>query len=131
MIEDRKITGVLEQLRRVEPSADFAARSKAAILAAPRPQKHGWGLYGLKHSLSEGVGFVLSVGLVSIIAALFISVPKTFGPVVGNRLPGAETAALVNDVDAAVKDIDIHIQEAQLFSTAAEKANSALKEISK
>ncbi len=128
MMEDKKIIGILESLRLIEPSADYAARSRNAILASPRLVRTPlW--TGLKRYFSEGARFAVSVGLASAIIALFIgSVPKALDPVIGNNLPGAETVALLREADAAVKDIDVHLKEAQLFSTVAEKSGSALKE---
>jgi len=134
MMEEREISGILSKLSEIEPSADYALRSRGAILAAPRlPRRYfglgHFGLAGIKRYIGEGVGFAISIGLASItIVLLLINVPKALSPMIGNRLPGSDTAALVNDVDAAVKDIDIHLQEAQLFDTAAQKAGSALKE---
>jgi len=129
MMEEREISGILSKLSEIEPSADYALRSRGAILAAPRLPRRYFGLAGIKRYIGEGVGFAVSIGLASItIVLLLINVPKALSPMIGNRLPGSDTAALVNDVDAAVKDIDIHLQEAQLFDTAAQKAGSALKE---
>jgi hypothetical protein len=134
MMNESEILEILSKLGEIKPSADYALRSRNTILSTPRPPasasfpRRAWGLYSLRHFVTEEIGFVLSVGLVSIIAALFLSVPKVFSPIIGNRMPGVDTATLVNDVDAAVKDIDIHLQEAQLFDAAAKNAGSALKE---
>jgi len=131
-MNEQAIIEKLGKLRGINPSADFAERSKNIILSTQRlsTPKRAFAFYNLKHLLTEGVGSALSVGLVSIIAVfLLTNAPKALNPIIGsNIIPGADTTALVNDANAAVKDIDIHMQETQLFDTAAQKAGLALKE---
>jgi hypothetical protein len=130
MMEDYKLTNILESLREIEPSAGFVARSRSAILSTPRRRSYIWSLAGLKHSAREGLGFALSVGMVSAVIALILSsAPRALDSVVGDRLPSAETRALVNDADAAVKDIDIHLEEIHSFDAAAKKTGAVLKEV--
>lgn len=129
MKEDREIMGMFSHLREIRPSDDYAARSRSVILATPRIEKRASWVGRVRYYLSESFGFALSVGLTSLIIALFISnAPQLLSPIIGDHMPGADTASMMTDASAAVKDIDVHLKEAQLFDTAASKTGTALKE---
>lgn len=130
MIQEDKLIEQLNNLKGIRPSDEFSRKLKGVVLSTPRAQKHAWSISGLKLSVKEGLGFALSVGVVAVLIVVFIDVtPKTLNPIIGSNTPGANSISMLNDANAAVNDIDIHMAEVNTFDAAAEQSGTALSSI--
>ncbi|MCL4405371.1 MAG: hypothetical protein M1361_02395 [Patescibacteria group bacterium] len=128
--EDKLITQ-LNNLRRINPSEDFASKLRIELLSTPRTErKHFWKLTGFRLSIKESLGFAASVAVVAALILAFIDLtPQTASPLIGTNIPGAESTNMLNAANAAVSDINIHLDEVNSFSAAAKQTSKALSDI--
>jgi|GEM_PF-4889196 hypothetical protein len=130
MIQEEKLIEQLNNLKSISPSDAFASRLKGVILSTQKPQRNVFGINRLSISLKESLGFTLSVGLVAILVALFLGItPQTVSPIIGSATPGADSVSMLNQANAAVSDIDIHLAEVDTFDAAAQQTSNALTNI--
>lgn len=120
----------LNNLRKITPSEDFARKLKGIVLSTPRPQRQVWSIASLRPSVREGFSFAVSVGLVAVLIVLFVDVnPHTTSEIVGTANPGANSVSMLNEANAAVADINIHLAEVSTFDAAAQQTSDALSNI--
>lgn len=132
MIQEDKLIEQLNGLRGINPSDEFARKLKGIVLSTPRPQRHIFGInINLSLPIKESIGFAFSAGLVAVVIMLLLGVtPQAVSPILGKSTPGADSVSMLNQANAAVNDIDIHLAEVDTFDAAAQKTSNALSNIS-
>lgn len=120
----------LKSLRAIEPSSEYALRSKMAIFSYPRKiavglEAAGTGL--VVQSFNLGLSMLLTVAALVIVLGGAATILKS---VLINNLPGADTGSLVSEADNIIKDIDIKLNEAEYYALAAKETSVALNEAS-
>lgn len=129
MMQEEKIIEQLRNLKEVNPSRDFVARSKGILMSTPRKTSL-WTISRFNVTMKESVGFALSVGLVAVFIIVMLDItPQTINPITGVNTPSSDNNALLNQANAAVNDINIHMQEVDTFNDAAQQSSEALNEI--
>ncbi len=132
MMDENKLIERLRNLRGLAPSAYFAAKSKGLILSTRRPERStAWSIRNIRLSIKESFGFAVSVSLVAVLIALLWGyIPGAFGPTVTKSSSLANSINLVNDANAAVNDINVHLSEINTFNAAAQQSGVALSDLS-
>ncbi len=124
MNEDR-IIKLISGLKTLSPNAEFAAKSRNIILSSPRKAGGGFALTP-KTVLTRIFDMSLSLALMS---ALVIAVLSGVGLIFGRSAsqPQALNNSITNEANAAIKDINVHLNNVQYFSQEATKTNAVLK----
>ncbi|OGY60922.1 MAG: hypothetical protein A3F99_01685 [Candidatus Colwellbacteria bacterium RIFCSPLOWO2_12_FULL_43_11] len=120
----------LRSLKAIEPSNDYAMRSKMAILNYPRKVAVGLEIAGqgvVVQSFNLGLSMLLTAAVLIIILGGTATILRS---VLINNLPGADTGSLVSEADNITKDIDIKLNEAEYYALAAKETSVALREAS-
>lgn len=120
----------LRSLKAIEPSSDYAMRSKMAILNYPRKMAVGLEVAGqgrVVQSFNLGLSIVLTAAALVIILGGTATILRS---VLINNLPGADTGGLISEAANITNDIDIKLNEAEYYALAAKETSVALREAS-
>src|SRR3989344_8759728 len=120
----------LRSLKAIEPSNDYAMRSKMAILNYPRKMAVGLEIAGqgvVVQSFNFGLSMILTAVTLIIILGGATTVLRSL---LINSLPGVDTSGLISEAANVNKDIDIKLSEAEYYAVAAKETSVALREAS-
>ena len=117
--QDQHIANILKSLQAIEPSGDFAARSRAIVLATNQPVSgfKQW-TSGFVEHLKLGV-FLTAMGL------LFLVIIGGFSMQVRDNLNDRKILS-----EAKKIQFQIHIDEVEYFAQSAKEVSVALEKIS-
>lgn len=111
----------LRQLKRIEPDADFLARSKKIILnTSPRPKY----LFQLRHATSQ---FFKVSGALGLMALMLLAVSGRLMPAPASLIASLNSKQLMRE--SARYDFNIQLAEAQYHQEVNKQINLALNEI--
>lgn len=131
MIQEDKLIEQLESLKRIGPSDNFARKLRGVILSTPRPQRHVWNISNFRLPAKESFGFALSIGFVAVLVVLVLNFTSQVAtnPIVATNTTKTASVSMLNEANAAVDDINIHLAEVSTFDAATEQTSNALSSI--
>lgn len=132
MIQEDKLIAQLNNLKQISPSDAFSKKLKGVLLSTPHriEKKQFFSIAKFRLSIRESLGFAASVGVVAALIIILLGLtPQTAGPIVGTTSPSIESANMLNAANAAVNDINIHLDEVNSFNAAASQSGKALSDI--
>lgn len=122
-IPESAVVENVSTLRSVRPSDRFTSESRAILLAHPRTiARKALGIFSFRNLLTQGASYGLSVSLAAVLIAIIVGGGVTFF----RALPGVNDASLVAEANNVIKDIDIHLENANYYAISADKTRVAL-----
>ncbi len=111
----------LKQLQRIEPDADFLARSKKIILtASPKPEY----IFQLRHAATHFFKVSFALGLM---AVMLLVISGRFAPAPASLIASLNSKQLVRE--STKYDFNLQLAEAQYYQEVDKQINLALNEI--
>lgn len=121
--EEMKLS--VSALETITPSPEFTASSRSMILNHPRTiAQKVMRVFSPKNIARQAIGYSLSVGLAVALMAIVI------GGADFRAVPGMD-GELASQSERSIKDIDIHLENAQYFAISADKTRTALNDASR